>query len=79
MKKAMLSPQAIAELLDISVAAARERMEDMPGCVDIGNGKSRVLRVPEEGLEAYLSNRVIMITRTSGKIARRRSGKLQAV
>ncbi len=79
MKELMLSPQAIAERLDISLQAARERMEEMPGCVDIGRGeRNRVLRVPESGLEAWLSNRVVMITRSSGKIARRKCGKLQA-
>ena len=79
-KELMLSPQAISERLDISVQAARERMEEMPGCVDIGGGgKNRMLRVPESGLEAWLSNKVVMISRSSGKIARRRGGKLQAV
>lgn len=76
----MLSPQAIAERLDISISAARERMENMPGCVDLGGGgKNRMLRVPESGLEAWLSNRVVVMSRSSGKIARRRNGKLQAV
>ena len=79
MKEIMLSPQAIAERLDISLQAARERMEEMPGCVNIGSGKTRLLRVPESGLEAWLSNRVVVITRSSGKIARRRGGRLQAV
>ena len=76
----MLSPQAIAERLDISLQAARARMEEMPGCVDIGGGgRNRMLRVPESGLEAWLSNKVVVMGRSSGKIARRRGGKLQAV
>ena len=76
----MLSPQMISEQLDISVQAARDRMEEMPGCVDIGGGgKNRMLRVPESGLEAWLSNKVIVISRSSGKLRRRRGGKLQAV
>ena len=76
----MLSPQAIAERLDISLQAARARMEEMPGCVDIGGGgRNRMLRVPESGLDAWLSNKVVVMGRSSGKIARRRGGKLQAV
>jgi len=80
MKDLMLSPQAIAERLDISLQAARARMEEMPGCVDIGGGgRNRMLRVPESGLDAWLSNKVVVMGRSSGKIARRRGGKLQAV
>jgi len=75
----MLSPTAISKLMDISIQAARERMAEMPGCVDIGSGKNRMLRVPESGVEAWLSNKIVMITRTKGKMARRRGGKLQAV
>jgi hypothetical protein len=75
----MLSPQAIAERLDISLQAARDRVAEMPGCVDIGAGKNRVLRVPESGLDAWLSNKVVVIGRSTGKLARRRGGKLQAV
>lgn len=76
----MLSPQAVAERLDISLQAARARMEEMPGCVDIGSGgRNRMLRVPESGLDAWLSNKVIVLARSSGKIQRRRGGKLQAV
>jgi hypothetical protein len=78
-RELMLSPQAIAERLDISLQAARDRMAEMPGCVDIGAGKNRVLRVPESGLEAWLSNKVVVIGRSTGKLARRRGGKLQAV
>lgn len=78
-RELMLSPQAIAERLDISLQAARDRMAEMPGCVDIGAGKNRMLRVPESGLEAWLSNKVVVIGRSTGKLARRRGGKLQAV
>lgn len=78
-REAMLSPQAVAERLDISLQAARVRMAEMPGCVDIGGGKNRMLRVPESGLEAWLSNKVVVIPRSTGKIARRRNGKLVAV
>lgn len=78
-RELMLSPQAIAERLDISLQAARDRMAEMPGCVDIGAGKNRVLRVPESGLDAWLSNKVVVIGRSTGKLARRRGGKLQAV
>ena len=74
-RELMLSPQVIAERLDISIQAARDRMAEMPGCVDIGAGKNRVLRVPESGLEAWQSNRVVMIPRSSGKIARRPIGR----
>lgn len=76
----MLSPEQIGKLLDISPQAARDRMESMPGCVNIGEGKkNRILRVPESGLEAWLSNRVVVINQCSGKLQRRRGGKLQAV
>ena len=75
----MLSPEAVARILDISPQTARDKMEQMPGCINIGEGKNRILRVPPEGLEAWLSNKVVMIQRSSGKIARRKAGRLQAV
>ena len=78
-RELMLSPQAIAERLDISLQAARDRMAEMPGCVDIGAGKNRVLRVPESGLEAWTSNRVVCISRAMKKTPRRKNGKLIAV
>jgi len=75
----MLSPKDVAARMNISVSAARARMEEMPGCINVGAGSSRVLRVPESGLEAWISNRMVTIRHSTGKIARRRNGKLQAV
>ena len=77
--KPMLNPQDVAKRMNISVSAARERMEEMPGCIDIGKGKNRVLRVPESGLEAWTSNRVVCISRAMKKTPRRKNGKLIAV
>lgn len=75
----MLGPKQVAEVLDISVSTARARMAEMPGCINVGGRESQVLRVPESGLEAWISNRMVTIRHSTGKIARRRNGKLQAV
>lgn len=75
MKERYLSPREVAERMSISVSAARARMPEMPGCVNVGGGKSQVLRVPESGLEAWQDNRVICIRKYDGKIARRPVGR----
>ena len=75
----MLDSRKVKEILCCSMETARNIMAEMPGCVDIGTGKTRSLRVPVSGLEAYLSNNVIAIRPASNRIARRRGGKLQAV
>lgn len=71
MRDPYLSPKEVAERLCISVSAARTRMAEMPGCVNIGQGKTLILRVPESGLEAWTDNRVVVITRRCTKIARK--------
>ena len=71
MKEPYLSAKDVAERLNISVSAARARMMEMPGCVNVGMGKTQILRVPESGLEAWRDNRILVIPRSSGKIARR--------
>lgn len=75
----MLNPKQVAELLCVSESTARARMEEMPGCIDIGNGKSQILRVPESGLDAWMSNRVVTLRPAASRIARRKNGKLVAV
>lgn len=77
MKERYLTPKDVAERMGISIGAARSRMMEMPGCIDVGSGggKYRTLRVPESGLEAWQSNRVVMIQRSTGKIARRPIGR----
>ena len=75
----MLSPKDVAARMNISVSAARARMEEMPGCINVGAGSSRVLRVPESGLEAWTSNRVVCISRAMKKTPRRKNGQLVAV
>lgn len=71
-KEKYYSPKEVAEIMGISVGAARVRMLDMPGCSNVGSSKNyMVLRVPESGLEAWQGNRTIQISRNSGKIARR--------
>ena len=74
----MLGPKQVADLLGVSESTARERMADMPGCVNVGSGKYQILRVPESGLDAWMSNRVVTL-RPARKIARRKNGKLMAV
>jgi len=75
----MMTPKEVAEALAISESTARARMVEMPGCINMGTKKSMILRVPESGLEAWMSNRVVMLRPNTGKIARRKCGKLQAV
>lgn len=75
----MMGPKEVSEQLGVSLSAARERMAEMPGCVNVGNGKYQILRVPESGLEAWLSNRVIALRPRDTRIARRKNGKLVAV
>jgi len=77
--KKMLSPKDVAERMNISVSAARTRMREMPGCVNIGAGNSQILRVPESGLDAWISNRMIVIPRSNNRTLRRKNGKLVAV
>ncbi len=78
-KERYLSPKEVGELLSISAGAARDRMREMPGCVNVGGGKYEILRVPESALEAWRDNRIIVFARASGKMARRKNGKLQAI
>ena len=71
-----LTPKDVSELMGISVGAARARMLEMTGCINVGSGtKYQSLRVPESGLEAWRSNRVVMMPRSTGKIARRPIGR----
>ena len=74
-----LSPKEVGQIMGISAAAARVRMREMPGCLNIGSGKNEILRVPESALETWADNRVIVMARHDGKLARRRGGKLIAV
>lgn len=71
----MLKPKDVAEIMGISLTAARKRMLEMPGCVNIGAGKSLILRVPESGLEAWKDNRIVVIQKFDGHIARRPIGR----
>ena len=71
MKERFLSPKEVAENMGISISAARSRMPEMPGCIDVGEGKNRILRVPESGLEMWQETRTIITQRSTGKIARR--------
>ena len=76
MKEKYLTPKDVAEQMGISVGTARARMLEMPGCINIGSGnRNQILRVPESGLEAWQSNRVVLIPRSTGKIARRPIGR----
>lgn len=76
MKERYLKPSDVAEILGISVGTARAKMAEMPGCINVGGGTAhRALRVPESGLEAWRDNRVICITHSTGKIARRPIGR----
>ena len=75
MTERMLKPKDVAEIMGISVSTARVRMLEMPGCVNVGAGKSLVLRVPESGLEAWKDNRVIVVPKFDGHIARRPIGR----
>lgn len=76
MKDRYLKPCEVAEILGISVGAARAKMAEMPGCINVGSGGShRALRVPESGLEAWRDNRIICFTHSTGKIARRPIGR----
>jgi len=79
MKERYLGPKEVAEQLGIAVSTARARMQEMPGCVNVGGKSSQVLRVPESGLEAWISNRTVMMPRSSCRLARRKNGKLIAV
>ena len=65
--------------MGISTGAARIRMREMAGCVNVGSGKNEILRVPESALETWADNRVIVMVRHDGRLARRKGGKLQAV
>ena len=75
MKERFLSAKEVAENMGISLSAARTRMAEMPGCIDVGEGKNRILRVPESGLETWQANRVLRVIPNGGKIARRNSRK----
>ena len=74
-----LGPAQVAEILNVSTETARRLMPEMPGCVNLGRGKNRQLRVPESGLQDWLSNAVVVMPRATGKLARRKHGKLIAV
>ena len=79
MKERLLKPSEVAEILGISKSAARDRMQDMPGCIDVGaGGPNRQLRVTPSALEAWMDNRVIAIQHSTGKIARRPVGRRRA-
>ena len=75
MKERFLSTQEVAENIGISLSAARARMSEMPGCIDVGEGKNRILRVPESGLETWQENRAVHPVMNSGKMARRNNRK----
>ncbi len=76
MKERFLSAKEVAENMGISLSAARARMSEMPGCIDVGEGKNRILRVPESGLETWQANRAVRVIPNSGKIARRNTRKM---
>ena len=78
-KRKYLSPKEVGEMLGLSPAAARDRMREMPGCVNVGSGKYEILRVPVGAVETWADNRILVMARHSGKMARRKNGKLQAV
>jgi len=78
-REKMLSPKDVAERMNISVSAARTRMREMPGCVNVGAGNSQILRVPESGLDAWMSNRVIVMPRNNNRTLRRKNGRLVAI
>lgn len=76
MKEKYLGPKEVAELMGISIGTARVRMAEMPGCINVGGGgKNKVLRVPESGIEAWASNRVVVPQRISLKIPRRHTSR----
>ena len=76
MREKYLKPKDVAEILSISTSAARVIMPNIPGCINVGSGENnRCLRVPESGLEAWRSNKVICIQHSDGKIARRKIGR----
>ncbi len=76
MKERYLSAKEVAENMGISLSAARARMSEMPGCINVGEGKNRILRVPESGLETWQESRVVRPVMNSGKIARRNCRKM---
>ena len=72
----MLTPKDVADRMQISLQAARARMMEMPGCIDISSGgKNKILRVPESGLDDWKSNRTVVIPRASLKLERRPIGR----
>lgn len=80
----MLKVKDIALMMGCSYDTARQRMEEMPDCVNVGTEKRRQLLVPLSGLREWLSNhRVEAITMpvhlgcNDGKMARkdRRTGE----
>lgn len=75
----LLNPKQVAGRLGISEQTARVRMAEMPGCINVGSAVNRILRVPESGLEAWTSNRVVCMSRANMKTPRRKKGKLVAV
>ena len=81
----MLTVKTIALMMDCHPDTARERMQEMPGCVNVGSEKRRQLLVPLSGLREWLaSHRVQAITMPvhlgsqDGRMARkdRRTGEI---
>ena len=78
-KERYLKPEEVAEILGIAVQTARSRMLEMPGCINVGSGgRYQSLRVPESGLEAWQDQKILVIPRNDGKIARRPIGRRRA-
>ena len=82
----MLSVKTIALMMDCHPDTARERMQEMPGCVNVGSEKRRQLLVPLSGLREWLVNhRVTAMTMPvhmgsqDGRMARkdRRTGEIK--
>lgn len=80
----MLTVKTVSLMMGCCYDTARERMAEMPGCVNVGTERRRQLLVPLSGLREWLSNhRVEAITMpvhlgcNDGKMARkdRRTGE----
>ena len=79
----------VALIMGCSYDTARQRMEEMPDCINVGSQKRRQLMVPQSSLESWFRNHRIRQEKPEvkipvcrdGKMARidRRTGKLKAV
>ena len=82
----MLTVNTVSLMMGCCPDTARERMEEMPGCVNVGSEKRRQLLVPLSGLREWLAchrvaalNMPVHMGNQNGRIARkdRRTGEIK--